>query len=101
MCPKLSVTIKLNSLSQHFHYSSHAAGLSPYYLARQFFVLLEMMNTVFIRNAGLVKGLVTPYEQGLKLAVRWNSSLMFSSGSFARTKADLARWTPVRQMETY
>jgi len=63
------------------------------YLARQFFVPLRMVNTVFIQNAGLIKGLVTPYEQGPKLAVRWDSSLMFGGGSFASTNADLARWT--------
>ena len=63
------------------------------YLARQFFVPLGMTNTIFIQNAGLINGLVTPYEQGPKLAVRWDSSLMFGSGSFASTNADLARWT--------
>jgi D-alanyl-D-alanine carboxypeptidase len=63
------------------------------YLARQFFAPLGMTHTVFIQNAGLIKDLVTPYEQGPKLAVRWDSGLMLGGGSFASTNADLARWT--------
>lgn len=63
------------------------------YLARQFFVPLGMTHTVFIQNAGLIKGLVTPYEKGPQLAVRWDSGLMLGGGSFASTNADLARWT--------
>nr|WP_314547659.1 serine hydrolase domain-containing protein [uncultured Massilia sp.] len=63
------------------------------YLASQFFMPLSMKKTVFIQNAGPIDGLVTPYEHGPKLAVRWDSSLMFGGGSFASTNADLARWT--------
>jgi D-alanyl-D-alanine carboxypeptidase len=64
------------------------------YLARQCFVPLGMTHTVFIQNAGLIKGIVTPYEQRPRLAVRWDSGLRFGGGSFASTNADLARWTP-------
>ena len=63
------------------------------YLARQFFVPLGMKQTYFIQNAGLIKDMVTPYERGPQLAVRWNSSLLFGGGSYASTNADLIRWT--------
>lgn len=67
------------------------------YLARQFFVPLGMTHTLFIQNAGLIKGLVTPYERGPKLAIRWHSSLLFGGGSYASTNADLVRWTAALQ----
>jgi serine beta-lactamase-like protein LACTB len=67
------------------------------YLARQFFVPLGMTHTQYIQNAGVIKGLVTPYEHGPKLAVRWNASLLFGGGSYASTNADLARWTAALQ----
>ncbi len=63
------------------------------YLARQFFVPLGMTHTYFIQTAGLIKGMVTPYERGPQLAVRWSSSLLFGGGSYASTNADLVRWT--------
>lgn len=63
------------------------------YLARQFFMPLGMKQTYFVEHAGLVKGLVTPYEKGPRLAVRWDNSLLFGGGSYATTNADLARWT--------
>ncbi|MTV38101.1 serine hydrolase [Duganella radicis] len=67
------------------------------YLARQFFVPLGMTQTHYIQNAGLIRGLVTPYEHGPKLAVRWSSTLLFGGGSYASTNADLARWTAALQ----
>jgi serine beta-lactamase-like protein LACTB len=67
------------------------------YLARRFFAPLGMTHTHFIQNAGLIKGLVTPYESGPRLAVRWHSSLLLGGGSYASTNADLARWTTALQ----
>lgn len=67
------------------------------YLARQFFLPLGMTHTYYIQNAGLIKDLVTPYERGPKLAVRWHSSLLLGGGSYASTNADLARWTTALQ----
>jgi D-alanyl-D-alanine carboxypeptidase len=52
-----------------------------------------MTHTVFIQNAGLIKGVVTPYEQRPGLAVRWDSGLRFGGGSFASTNADPVCWT--------
>lgn len=63
------------------------------YLARQFFVPLGMTHTYFIRETKLIKDLATPYEAGPRLAVRWNSTLLFGGGSFASNNADLLRWT--------
>jgi serine beta-lactamase-like protein LACTB len=67
------------------------------YLARQFFVPLGMTHTYFIHTDGLIKDMVTPYERGPQLAVRWNSSLLFGGGSYASTNADLVRWTVALQ----
>ncbi|EEF25774.1 penicillin-binding protein, putative [Ricinus communis] len=67
------------------------------YLARQFFVPLGMTHTRYIPTAGIIKGLVTPYERGPKLAVRWNASLLVGGGSYASTNADLVRWTTALQ----
>lgn len=63
------------------------------WLARQFLVPLGMTHTHFIRETKLIKDLATPYEAGPRLAVRWNSTLLFSGGSFASNNADLLRWT--------
>lgn len=67
------------------------------YLARQFFVPLGMTHTHFIQGAGLIKDVVTPYESGPKLAVRWSSTLLFGGGSYTSTNADLLRWTMALQ----
>jgi D-alanyl-D-alanine carboxypeptidase len=67
------------------------------YLARQFFVPLNMTHTHFIQNAGLIRNLVTPYESGPRLAVRWHSTLLFGGGSYTSNNADLARWTAALQ----
>jgi D-alanyl-D-alanine carboxypeptidase len=67
------------------------------YLARQFFTPLGMIHTQFIRDDGLIKGVVTPYEPGPRLAVRWSRTLLFGGGSFTSTNADLARWTTALQ----
>jgi serine beta-lactamase-like protein LACTB len=67
------------------------------YLARRFFVPLGMTHTHFIQGAGLIKNVVTPYESGPTLAVRWDSSLLFGGGSYTSTNADLARWTAALQ----
>lgn len=67
------------------------------YLARQFFAPLGMTQTHYLQNASPIKGLVTPYERGPRLAVRWSTTLLFGGGSYASTNADLARWTDALQ----
>jgi serine beta-lactamase-like protein LACTB len=67
------------------------------YLARRFFIPLGMTHTHFARDDALVPGLVTPYEHGPRLAVRWSPTLLFGGGSFISNNADLLRWTTALQ----
>lgn len=67
------------------------------YLARQFFVPLGMTHTHFKAGGAVLKGAVTPYQAGPRLAPRWDNSLSFGGGGFASTNADMARWTMALQ----
>ena len=52
-----------------------------------------MQDTIFDQTQGLVKGLVSPYQNGPRLAGRFHPSVGFGGGSFYSTADDLAKWT--------